>query len=155
MNDAFVKKISDHPFFRKLSLEQLKKVSEFSMSMQFQPGERIFKTGDPANRFYLIQSGKVVLRAAGGAPDIQVIGPGDVLGWSWLFEPYQWQFDAIALEPTWSIFFYGSRLRDLCESDPELGYELLKRCTCVAIERLHATAQKLLNQARLTRTREP
>ena len=147
MNDVYLQKISEHPFLKGLSPEHLKRVSDLAMSVQFQPGQMIFKTGDPANRFYLIQSGKVALRAAGRAQDIQVIGPGDVLGWSWLFEPYQWQFDAVALEPTWSVFIYGTHLREVCESDPDLGYELLKRCTCVVIERLHATAQKLLKQS--------
>jgi CRP/FNR family transcriptional regulator, cyclic AMP receptor protein len=146
MNDVYLQKISEHPFLKGLSPQHLKRVSEFAMSVQFQPGQIIFKTGDPANRFYLIQSGKVVLRDPGSAQDIQVIGPGDVLGWSWLFEPYEWQFDAVALEPTWSVFLYGTRLREVCDSDPDLGYELLKRCTCVAIERLHSTAQKLLQQ---------
>ena len=146
MNDTFIQKISEHPFLKGLSPRHLKTLAELAISVQFQPGQIVFKTGDPANRFYLIQSGKVALRIPGGAQDIQLLSPGDVLGWSWLFEPYQWQFDAIALEPTWSVFLYGTRLRDACDSDPDLGYELLKRCTHVVIERLHAATQKLLKQ---------
>jgi CRP-like cAMP-binding protein len=75
---------------------------------------------------------------------IQTIGPGDVLGWSWLFPPYYWNFDARALEPTTAIFFYGTRLRDECEQDKALGYELMKRMTAVAIQRLQATRRQLL-----------
>ena len=76
---------------------------------------------------------------------VQVIGPGDVLGWSWLFPPYYWHFDARALVPTTAIFFYGTRLREQCEADHDLGYELMKRVTAVVIRRLQATREQSLS----------
>src|SRR5687767_3452119 len=100
------------------------------MQKEFEKGELIFREGDPANRFYLILEGKVTLesRRANQEPVlIQEIGAGDVLGWSWLFAPHIWQFDAraSATQPTKAIFFYGTRLREQCEVDPALGYELM------------------------------
>ena len=80
---------------------------------------------------------------------IQVIEAGDVLGWSWLFPPYSWRFDARTLEPVKAIFFYGTRLREHCEADHDLGYELMKRMAAVVIQRLQATREQLL-QARST-----
>ena len=147
----FVQKVSAHPFLEGLRPEDLEKLSEFAMSVQFQPGEVVFRTGDPANRFYLIQSGRVALRS-NGSEDVQVIGPGDVLGWSWLFEPYQWHFDAVALEPTWAVFFYGTRLRSLCEADPDFGYELMKRTTRVVIQRLNTVTQEFQRQTTVKRS---
>ena len=40
-----------------------------------------------------------------GRPDvaIETLGPGAVLGWSWLFPPHTWQFGAVATEPTLTI----------------------------------------------------
>jgi len=81
-----------------------------------------------------------------GTLDIQTVGPGDVLGWSWLFWPYTWRFDARALEPVKAIFFYGTRLREHCEEDPLFGYELMKRVAQVAIERLQIVRQLLLHR---------
>ena len=49
------------------------------------------------------------------------------LGWSWLFPPYAWHFTARALEETDAIFFYGTILREYCEKDHSLGFELFKR----------------------------
>jgi hypothetical protein len=41
---------------------------------------------------------------------IESIGAGSVLGWSWLFLPYYSHFDARAVSPVKTIFFYGTRL---------------------------------------------
>ncbi len=142
MNDL-VNEVSAHPFLQGLKPEHLQRLSELAMPVEFQAGEVVFKTGDPANRFYLLQSGKVALRAKDRDDEVHVIGAGDVLGWSWLFEPYQWHFDAVALERTSAVFLYGSRLRELCEADPDFGYELMKRSIRIVIQRLDATAQGL------------
>lgn len=115
--------------------------------MSYQPGEIIFREGDPANRFYLIERGKVALESSRPEREpvlVQYVGPGDVLGWSWLFPPYYWHFDARAAEATDAIFFYGARLREQCEEDHDLGYELLKRMSAVIIQRLQATRKQLL-----------
>jgi CRP/FNR family cyclic AMP-dependent transcriptional regulator len=87
------------------------------------------------------------LQAAGDKQptEIQTLGAGDVLGWSWMFEPYKWQFEATAIEPTSAIFLYGTQLREQCEIDPEFGYELMKRCIRICIGRLQAAVQRLLD----------
>jgi CRP/FNR family cyclic AMP-dependent transcriptional regulator len=138
--------LKDHPFLSGLKPAQIRRLSEFAMPVQFPEGEVIFRTGDPANRFYLIQRGKVSLQAAGDKQptEIQTLGAGDVLGWSWMFEPYKWQFEATAIEPTSAIFLYGTQLREQCEADADLGYELMKRCTRICIVRLQAAVQRLL-----------
>ena len=100
-----------------------------------------------ANRFYLIESGKVVLESGEGfgAPVVvETIGAGDLLGWSWMFPPYVWHFTARAAEPTKAIFFYGTILREYCERDHSLGYELFKRMTPVMMKRLQAARRKML-----------
>lgn len=117
------------------------------MVTNFGAGEFIFREGDPANRFYLIHSGTVALesRTNDGPRVVQTIGPGDVLGWSWLFPPYFWHFDARAVEPVEAVFFYATPLRAECEADHELGYELLSRMAQIVITRLQATRRQLLD----------
>ena len=63
---------------------------------------------------------------------------GDLLGWSWLFPPYVWHFGARAAKPTSAIFFYGTILREYCEQDHSLGYELFKRMSAVMTDRLQS-----------------
>jgi CRP-like cAMP-binding protein len=139
--------IRKHPFFKDLSPHQYRLLSDSAMRTQFRAGEVIFEPGDPANRFYLIQRGKVAVEAwlrERGTITIQTLFGGDVLGWSWLFPPYYWQFSARALEDTDAIFIYGTPLREECESDHELGYELMKRVSAVMLERLQATRRQLV-----------
>ena len=108
-----------------------------------------------ANRFYLIESGKVVLVASdkrGNSVVIDTIGPGDLLGWSWMFPPYAWRFTARAVESTSAIFFYGTILREYCERDHSLGYELFKRMAPVMMKRMQNARENL---ALLTQARTP
>lgn len=140
--------IANHPFLRGLKPEHLRLLADSAMRMRYEAGELIFREGDPANRFYLIEQGQVSLEShrKDEAPvAVQVIGPGDVLGWSWLFPPYHWHFDARVLEPTTAIFFYGTRLREQCEENHDFGFELMKRMTHVVIHRLQATRKELLS----------
>ena len=139
--------IAEHPFLKELKPKHLGVLADNAMRMQFEPNQLIFREGDPANRFYLIETGQVSLESMGNNESpalIQMIGPGEVLGWSWLFPPYYWHFDARALEPTTAIFFYGTRLREQCEQDRTLGYELMKRMASVVIQRLQATRKQML-----------
>jgi len=139
--------ISTHPFLEGMSPHQLRLLSDCAMPARFAANELIFHEGDPASRFYLLQTGRVALesQAYGKCKTlIQTLGAGDILGWSWLFPPYFWHFDARALEPTDAIFIYGTPLRDECESDHEFGYELMKRLAAVMMKRLQATRWKLL-----------
>src|SRR6266571_212326 len=76
---------------------------------------------------------------------IETIGPGDLLGWSWMFPPYIWQFSARAVESTTAIFFYGTILREYCEKDHSLGYELFKRMSVVMMKRLQAARKQMLS----------
>lgn len=137
-----------HPFLRDLDAALLTPLAACAMPTEFKAGELIFREGEMANRFYLIIEGRVQLEAAAAdQPGVLVdaIGAGEVLGWSWLFPPYTWNFTARALAPVRAIFFYGTWLRERCDADPALGYELMKRTTAVVIRRLHAARQQLVN----------
>ena len=145
-SDSLYALIEQQPFFKGLNPHHLQLLTDSALEMQFEPGDSILQEGSPANRFYLILEGKVVLEAE--LEDrvmipVQTLGPGDDLGWSWLFPPYSLHSTARALEPTKTIFFYGTRLREQCEQDHDLGYHLMNRVAEVVIERLRATQQRL------------
>lgn len=148
---AHFARLVDHPFLHGLEPGQLQTLSANAMPVDIPAGELIFREGDRANRFYLIHSGEVVLEsqdAPTGRPMvIDTIGAGDVLGWSWMFPPYYWHFDARATRPTKATFFYGTRLREAFEADPKLGQALAIRVAEVVVKRLQAARRKLLRQA--------
>jgi CRP-like cAMP-binding protein len=141
--------LTKQSFFKGLTKPQLELLSVNAMEVAFPAGKIIFNEGEKANHFYVILKGEVSLESAakkkGGRPThIQTIKAGDVLGWSWLMAPYKWRFDARAVKPTNAIIFFGTNLREQCESDPRLGYELMKRVTKVVITRLQASRHQSL-----------
>ena len=148
LSQALYVLIAQQPFFKGLNGHHLKLLTDSALEMKFEPEQTIFAEGSPANRFYLILEGKVMLESEmeerGEMIPIQTLGPGDDLGWSWLFPPYSLHFSARALEPTRTIFFYGPRLREQCEQDHELGYQIMKRITEVATQSLGATQRRLM-----------
>ena len=139
------------PFLKGMPERMLKLLAAEAMPVEFKAGTPIFTAGGPANRFYLLLSGEVALEASADQRDderkplvIVTLGAGEVLGWSWLFPPYYWMFDARSVTPVSAIFFYGSRLREQCETDHELGYQLMKRTNEIVLGRLQATRRRLL-----------
>jgi CRP/FNR family transcriptional regulator, cyclic AMP receptor protein len=139
--------VASHPFLIGMSAHHVQLLADCAMRSHFGAGQVIFREGESANRFYLIEHGRVALESStfGEPITIEEIHDGDLLGWSWLFPPYAWHFSARAVEDTTAIFFYGTVLRDYCEKDNSLGFELFKRMSAVMLRRLQAARQKLLN----------
>ncbi len=134
--------------FAGLTEEQLSTIAGCAINERFQAGEWLFQAGEPADRFYLIREGAVALEihAPGrGAIVIETLHEGEVAGWSWLFPPYRWQFDGRAMSDTRVVGFDGACLRGKCETDHELGYQLMRRFADSLTERLQATRLQLLD----------
>jgi CRP/FNR family transcriptional regulator, cyclic AMP receptor protein len=146
-SESMVTRVALHPFLAGMNRIQLGLLTDCAMPVHFKKGQTIFREGEMANRFYLIESGKVVLESGDGLGKpvlIETIGAGDLLGWSWMFPPYTWRFTARAAEPTAAIFFYGTILREYCERDHSLGFELFKRMAPVMIKRMQNARERLV-----------
>lgn len=134
---SMMARLARHPFLVGMNQRQLAMLSDCATAVQIEQGQVIFREGDPADRFYLIETGKVKLQSSGGFSD-------PMLGWSWIFPPHTWTFTARAVEPTTGIFFDGTTLREYCEKDHSFGYEFLKRMNLVMYQRMQATRNKIL-----------
>lgn len=140
--------LQEHIFFEGLKPEYVELLVECASNVRFEANQLIFRQGEHADRFYLLRQGKVAIEiSAPGQPAIVVktLTDHDVIGWSWLFPPYCWQFDARAVELTRAIALDGRCLRGKCEADPVLGYELMKRFSSIMLETLQATRLQLLD----------
>ncbi len=136
------------PVFAGLPQEHLALIAGCAVNDRFAPGTLLFEEGGAADRFFLVRSGTVSLEihAPGGGPlVIETLHEGDVVGWSWLFEPYRWHFDARALSDVRATAFDGACLRGKCEQDPALGYALMSCFAQVMIERLQWTQLRLVD----------
>ena len=149
MNTSLESVIVSHPFFEGMKPEHLDVIAGCATEATFEPDQILFRKGEPASKFYLIQSGRVALEAhelADGTAPVQDLGAGEVLGWSWLFPPFVWHFQARALELTGAIVLDGAHLLVAAERNGDFGYELMKRVAQVLIHRLQATRKQLLRQ---------
>ena len=140
--------LHDVPLFQGLTPGALELIAGCGSNVHFQEGELVFRDGEEADTFYVLRHGSVALETfvpARGPVTIETLEAGEVLGWSWLFPPYRWQFDARALSPVRATSFDGACLRGKCENDPQLGYDLMSRFAQVVIARLQWTRMRLLD----------
>jgi CRP/FNR family cyclic AMP-dependent transcriptional regulator len=140
--------LPDHPFFSGLEPDDLALLAGCATNVSIAAGEYLFREGEPANQFFVVRRGRVALQVHGpaaGTMTVDTADAGDVVGWSWLVPPYIWLFDARAVEPTGAVSFDGVCLREKCEQDPRLGYELMKLVSQVMLSRLTAARVRLLD----------
>lgn len=138
-------RMADHPFFHGMQSAQLKTLAALTNSREFETGQKLFQTGDPADGLYVIERGRLALEAVqpDGLLPVQIIRAGDAIGWSSFCQPYEWHFDARALEPTWAMFFKAADLRERFAADYHLGYDLTKRITRMMLQRLQSTRSRI------------
>ena len=140
--------LADSPCFRDLPPDDLSMIAGCGSNVQFQDGTYLFLEGDPSDQFFLIRHGTVALEIASperGRVVVSTLGPGDLLGWSWLVPPYRKQSDATAVGLVRATAFDGTCIRAKCDADPRLGYEILKRLAQIMEERLAETRLQLLD----------
>jgi CRP-like cAMP-binding protein len=140
--------LAEHPFFRGLAREYLDMLAGLTIPANFEAEEFIFQQGEESREFYAIVSGRVALQIYSdirGSIAIDTVGGGDVMGWTWIVEPFKRRFDAQALEYTRTLALDGVTLREKCEENPALGYELLKRFSQVMAGRLESARLRLLD----------
>lgn len=139
--------LAAHPFLHGLPLPQVETLSALASDVTFPSGRRIFEEGGYASRFWLVQSGRVVLDKHlrdGGTVIIEAVGMGSLVGWSWLFPPYRWTSGAVALTRAQAFEFDAVAVRERCAADPELAHELTSRVAHVISQRLTATQARLI-----------
>jgi CRP/FNR family cyclic AMP-dependent transcriptional regulator len=145
--EASEKILDEHPFFRNMKEHHLRVIAESATVVRFEPHQVIFHEGDPAQRFYLIRTGRVALQLVSYRTDpltLLTLGEGDIIGWSWLFPPYRWKLTAKSLDVTRAISLDGIRLRQRCEEDHDLGYEFMKRFAQIIDNRVEALSAQFV-----------
>ncbi|WP_064744035.1 Crp/Fnr family transcriptional regulator [Actinomadura oligospora] len=148
MTSVLASSLARHSFLRDLRTPHLQRLSTAAKEVELPERHRFFDEGGHADRFWLIETGRVGLDVhipGRGLVVIETFGRDTVLGWSWLFPPFQWRFGARALEPVRAVEFDGRLVRTLCAADPELGHELTRRFAEVMLDRLQATRLRLLD----------
>lgn len=148
MIDGMEKIVREHPFFAGLDEDTVTLLAGCARNVVFKAGEYLFHTGDDADEFYLIRHGRVALDVV--APGrhgltFQTAGEGEIVGVSWLLPPYKWMHDARAVELVRAIGMDAKCLRGKCDTDHNVGYDMMLRFVPLLIGRLQATRMQLLD----------
>ena len=140
-----------HPFLKGMSRHHCELLALCATPTTFEENQVIFREGEPASGFYLIEDGSVSLEGrtpSGQRVIIDTVSAGEPLGWSWLFPPYLWHFDARATKACMAICLSGIMLRQHRDEDLTLSHELFERTCEVMVRRLQATRAKLISATR-------
>lgn len=140
--------LSEHPFFSGLDKGFLELACGCARNARFESGAYIAHEGEAADQFYLLREGRVALQITApgrGAATFLTLGPGDVFGVNWLVPPYRWTYDARTLDVTRAIAMDGKCLRNKCEADHHMGYDIMKRLMPIVVDRLHTTRLQFLD----------
>jgi len=140
--------LRQHPFLADLSEEHMQILIGCASNVRFAEGAYLIQEGQLANKLFLLRTGRVALDiniAPKGVLRIQTVGPGEVLGWSWMISPYRWHFSGVAVAETRAVALDGECIRKKCEDDHDFGYDMLKRLSHVVERRLEATRMQLLD----------
>jgi CRP/FNR family cyclic AMP-dependent transcriptional regulator len=141
--------LAAHPFVVGFEESQLRRITECAVRVEeFPPDRVIFQAGGVARVLYLLRRGDVALEVVAPGSSTRIVATlsgGDALGWSWMFPPYRWAFDARALTSTEAIVLDGEKLRRCAEADHELGSQVVWRVAREMADRLQATRLQLLD----------
>lgn len=135
-------------FFRELSLDMRGRLSACAERVKFDKDVPILTEGGPADNFFVILGGRVAVGVhtpERGLAVIETLQAGDVLGWSWLFKPYRWNFDAVTTRPVRAIEFNARCLRPYLDQNPRAAFELVTGIAGVMEDRLQSARMRLID----------
>lgn len=119
-----------HPCFHGIRGDYRERLAGCAAKEVFGRRQFIYRGGQQCGKFYVVHHGRVALEvdALGSSPvQVETLGSGGLLGWSWL-APYEHaRFDARALEVTVLISVNAENLKRKMEEDLFFGRELYKR----------------------------
>ncbi|MCH0540779.1 cyclic nucleotide-binding domain-containing protein [Streptomyces sp. MUM 203J] len=136
------------PRINALPAPHRERLMSLAREVSFRPGERLFDEHQPADRFWVVKTGAVILDAQvpGRRPaEVEMLGHGDLVGLSWLFPPYEWELGAEAMSLVRAWEFDAVAVRDRCASEAGFGFALTQWAAEVLAHRLQATRARLID----------
>ena len=132
----------------KLTNTELELFESLSREIEARDDEILFEEGGQADTFYVVIEGKVALEITSpgkGPMIIQTLGPGDLVGLSWLLSPYRWNWRARVVGDSRLIAFDAVEVRRQCQENRDLALELYQVVADEVASRLHSTRIRLLD----------
>ena len=107
--------------------------------LKFDRDEILFRENEPAERFYMMVSGNVLLEQRISEKVTACIGsikPGFSFGWSAMVEDGRYTVDAVCVEPSEIYCFKRDKIQRLIMQDSEMGLRIYQRLLVIIKKRL-------------------
>jgi CRP-like cAMP-binding protein len=137
-----------HGILTALAPEHREHLLGFARPVVLPAAVTVFEEDSPAERFWIIRTGRVALDfniPGSGFAVVETLGPGELLGWSWLFEPYRWHLGARTRENVEAWEFDAAEVRRAIEQDAGFGLAVTTRVAVTIGQRLRACRARLLD----------
>ncbi|MHB8902306.1 MAG: Crp/Fnr family transcriptional regulator [Thermoguttaceae bacterium] len=128
-----------YPYFANIGDESLKALAMIAQEKLVPAGTEMFREGNPADTLHVITQGEVEIRYVLGDGEERVVDTlvgGELLCWSALVEPYKVTAIGTTVKDTQLICLDAKKVRELCDGEPLLGYQLVKAIAKLLAERL-------------------
>lgn len=153
-----INQLKGHKFFKGFTDEELKKLADIATEESYKSGLQLWKKGNPANKAYFLEEGKVILvmdaYMGPQRPPLQVtvdiVTKGEGMGWSSVVEPYLYTLGARCIDDSKVIALDAVKLRNIFNEDVTLGFKFMHATAKVVATRLTHTEIILVGERGLS-----
>lgn len=134
-----------------LTDEMLDKLIPIAELLLFDANEYIFRQGDKAERFYMLQKGKVLLEhdiTDEITVSVSAVNPGYSFGWSAMLDEVFYTSDAICAEACEVFSFREKKIKALFEKDHSLGFIMSQRLLVIMKKRYDIRTEQFIKTIR-------
>lgn len=124
-----IEELRQFKIFAELDVADLDAIAQIARIEDFESGAELTVEGAPAERLYLFLKGRAAVKVRspeGQQVPIDELGPGELLGWGAVMEPHVYTASAWTTESCEVIVIPGAELRELCETNKHVGYQVAK-----------------------------
>ena len=113
--------------FEHATVEQLGRIAGLTEEVHFEPGENIFKEGEPGNALYLLLSGRVLIEKNGST--IRELNEKESFGTLEVLDPHPRAVTAKAIDQVRALKLNGPEFYDLLSLDIEMVQAVFRTLT--------------------------
>ena len=133
------KELRRYRYFAGFPHSLLEQIAWISSIRPFKAGDRLIEEGAVASHLIIVKSGQVdIIYRLGDGREVTAESAvsGDVIAWSALLEPFQLTASGVGSKDGELIAIEATRLREMCEQDSWLGYQLMTEIARALRDRL-------------------
>ncbi|MFN8577888.1 MAG: cyclic nucleotide-binding domain-containing protein [Candidatus Sericytochromatia bacterium] len=147
--EEIIQLIKSNSYFNVLDEKSIDFLADNAKYIEYNKDDFIFSYRDKADSFYLIIKGKVNLQFFShkkGEIVLEEKKEGEILGWSWLKEPYMWKFDGFSLTDSKLLVFNAEKIKSKMDKNNKFGYAVQSIFMNILIDRIQASRIRLLKE---------